>query len=473
MTESRTKTRFAPSPTGMLHVGNLRTALFSWLFSASRDGTFLLRIEDTDQSRSEADYAQAIETDLEWLGLIWHEGPGKRGQHGPYLQSERGDIYRNYFDLLEQQGQAYHCFCSEQQLKLSRKAQLAAGQPPRYAGTCLKLTRDEVVARLAKGMQPTLRFRVPPGATVEFDDLVRGPQRFETGHIGDFVVRRSDGTPAFFFCNAVDDALMGVTHVLRGEDHLTNTPRQVLLLESLGLPVPRYGHIAMIVGADGTPLSKRHGSFSVHELSEAGYLPDAVINYLARLGHNYDDNSFLSTAALAAQFQLERVGRVPSQFDPAQLRYWQREAVIRSDTVALWEWMGEDVRHIVTEARRDAFIDAIRPNVLFPKDALHWATVLFCDPLALHDEARQIISDAGAGFYEQAVQALDAHRDDFAALMRYLKAATNTKGKALFQPLRAALTGETDGPEMAQLIPLLSIERARRRLQAGINSAGS
>lgn len=471
MTEPRIKSRFAPSPTGMLHVGNLRTALFSWLYAAGRDGSFLLRIEDTDQSRSEADYARAIEADLDWLGLDWHEGPGKGGPHGPYLQSGRGDIYHRYFDLLEQHALAYPCFCSDQQLKLSRKTQLAAGQPPRYAGTCANLTGDEIEARRQKGARPTLRFRVPPGRAVAFDDLVRGPQRFETDHIGDFVVRRSDGTPAFFFCNAVDDALMEVSHVLRGEDHLTNTPRQLLLLEALGLAVPRYGHIAMIVGADGTPLSKRHGSYSVHELSEAGYLPGAVINYLARLGHHYDDNSFLDMAALAAQFQLERVGRVPSQFDPAQLRHWQREAVIHCDAAALWAWMGAAVREIVTETRRDAFIDAVRPNVLFPADARRWATLLFCDPLAVQDTARQIIRGAGSGFFTQAVRALDAHGDDFAALMRDLKAATGARGKALFQPLRAALTGETDGPEMASLIPLLSVERARRRLQAGIDSS--
>lgn len=277
------KTRFAPSPTGLLHLGNVRTALFNALYARHGGGVFLLRIEDTDLERSRGEYILSLMEDMHWLGLDWQEGPEADDTHGPYAQSQRGEIYRRYFDELEEQGLAYPCFCSQRELELSRKTQLASGRPPRYAGTCAHLTAEERQKRLDKGIQPTLRFRVENGAVVQFNDLVRGPQAFPTDDIGDFVIRRAEGSAAFFFSNAIDDALMDVTHVLRGEDHLTNTPRQILLQQALGLATPHYGHISMIVGADGAPLSKRTGSRSVRELREAGYLPLAVVNYLARL----------------------------------------------------------------------------------------------------------------------------------------------------------------------------------------------
>ncbi|HLF23712.1 MAG TPA: glutamate--tRNA ligase, partial [Burkholderiales bacterium] len=307
------KTRFAPSPTGLLHLGNVRTALFNYLFARRHGGIFLLRLEDTDAMRGHEKYAVALMEDLRWLGLQWDEGPQAGGTHGPYEQSRRGEIYRRYFVQLDEQGLAYPCFCCEHELSIARKTAIAAGRPPRYSGKCRALSPEDVRARFAQGVPATLRFRVPEGRTVTFEDRVRGPQSFATDDIGDFVIRRSDGTPAFFFCNAIDDAVMGVTLVVRGEDHLTNTPRQLMLLEALGLPVPQYAHIALVVGADGAPLSKRTGGKSVQELRTAGFLPSAVNNYLARLGHTYDANDFMSLEVLAQNFDLERLHRAPAR----------------------------------------------------------------------------------------------------------------------------------------------------------------
>jgi len=474
------KTRFAPSPTGRLHLGNVRTALFSWLLAHRLGGGFLLRFEDTDLERSAQAFEAGMEEDLHWLGLDWDEGPGAGGDAGPYRQSERGDIYDTYFQRLEHAGQAYPCFCSQQQLALSRKAQLAAGRPPRYAGTCAHLTPEQVQERLDQGDQPTLRFRVPDDRCVEFEDLVRERQRFECADIGDFVIRRSDGTPAFFFSNAVDDALMGVTHVLRGEDHLANTPRQMLILEALGLRVPRYGHTAMLVGADGAPLSKRSGSRSLEELRQAGYLPGALLNYLARLGHHYEHDAWLEHDALAAAFELNRVGRSPAHYDAQQLLHWQKEAVARATNEQLWNWMsgrsyaeGGRMADFVHSGHELEFVQAIRDNVVMPGDGFVWAGQLFSDGDIWTDEAREAIRGAGRDFFETALQTLADAGADFKGYSQAVAAAAGVKGKALFMPLRAALTGETHGPEMARVWPLMGQARAGRRLQAVIETFSS
>jgi len=467
--ESPAVTRFAPSPTGLIHFGNVRTALFNVLWARKTHGRFLLRIEDTDRARSEERYVEALMEDLRWLGLDWDAGPDSAGES--YYQSQRGAVYDRYFAALETKGLVYPCFCTEQELKLARKTQLAAGRTPRYSGRCRTLSAADVAVRRASGAASSLRFRVPAGAVVTFDDVVRGPQRFATDDIGDFVIRRSDGTPAFFFSNAIDDATMQVTLVLRGEDHLSNTPRQMLLLEALGLPVPRYGHISLIVGADGAPLSKRHGSRTVRELRDAGYFPIAINNYLARLGHAFEDNALLSLDALAQGFELARLGRAPARYDADQLLHWQREAIRQVDTDTLWAWMGAATQALVPPAARDGFIDAVRANVGTPEQAAFWARVVFTDDWPLSHAARETLTQAGAPFFTEAAASL-ADGADFKALSQALQAKTGRKGKALFQPLRAALTGELDGPEMARLLPLITLPRARSRLAAAAHIAG-
>ena len=465
------KTRFAPSPTGLLHLGNLRTALFNALHARRHDGVFLLRIEDTDRERSRADYVEALQRDLNWLGLPWQEGPGVGGPHAPYAQSEREAIYQEYFSRLENQGLAYPCFCTEQELKLSRRAQRAAGLPPRYAGTCAHLSEPEVARKLSQGLRPTLRFRVPQERVVTFEDGVRGPQRFPGQEIGDFIIRRADGSPAFFFSNAVDDSLMEVTDVFRGEDHLTNTPRQLLLLEALGLPAPRYAHISMIVGADGAPLSKRHGSRSVAELREQGLLPGAVINYLARLGHVYEDNAYLDLDGLARDFAVERLGRAPARFDEAQLTHWQHEAVAAAPLDALRRWLRPQVGGEVPDADFDEFLAVVRPNVAVPEDAGRWARAFFADEVALASGSVDVLAQAGVDFFQAAEAAITEHGTDYAAVVADLKARTGAKGRGLFMPLRLALTGQDHGPELARILPLMGAERALRRLRRAAETA--
>jgi nondiscriminating glutamyl-tRNA synthetase len=464
MTSAPFKSRFAPSPTGLLHLGNVRTALFNYLLARRENGVYLLRIEDTDAARGHEKYTLALEEDLTWLGLVWQEGPEKGGPHAPYFQSQRGAIYAHYFQTLERGGQAYPCFCTEHELEIARKSAIAAGRAPRYSGRCRRLGADEVAARRAEGRPATLRFHVADGATVAFDDRARGRQVFSTSDIGDFVIRRSDGTPAFFFSNALDDALMGVTLALRGEDHITNTPRQILLLQALGLPVPEYAHIALVVGADGAPLSKRTGSRSVRELREQGFLALAVNNYLARLGHTYEDNALLDMPALAAGFDTGRLHRAPARYDEHQLLHWQREALRASDAATLWDWMAGTIGAVVPDADRAAFVEAVRGNILFPADAWRWARVVYDESLTISHAAQEVLQGTDEEFFDIARRALEKHGTDFKALGEMVKLDSGLAGKALFQPLRAALTGELDGPEMARLLPLIGLERAHRRL---------
>ncbi len=453
------KTRFAPSPTGHIHLGNGRTALFNRLFGQ----TFLLRIEDTDKERSRSEYTASLLEDLHWLELDWDEGPTS-SEPDEYFQSQRQTLYDRYYSQLERNGRVYPCFCTPDELARSRKRQRAQGKPPRYPGTCAHLDQEEIQIRLAQGLEPTLRFRVPPGRSVIFDDLVRGEQRFETDTIGDFIVRRGDGMPSFFFCNAVDDALMGVTHVLRGEDHLTNTPRQLLILEALELQAPRYGHISLIVGEDGAPLSKRNGSRSIRELRQQGYLPLAVINLLARLGHHYAEEKLQTLQQLATGFSLEHLSRSPARFDSHQLDYWQQQAVHLADDETLWQWLDEETRHTVPGPERGPFLALVRSNCVFPHQAREWSAILFQDDFPIRDEAREILEQTEADFFRSAVEVFRDHQDNWKAFLQALQGKTGTKGKRLFKPLRAALSGRLDGPELYRIYELLGQSRILKRL---------
>jgi glutamyl-tRNA synthetase len=349
---------------------------------------------------------------------------------------------------------------------VSRRAQLAAGRPPRYAGTCRNLTAEQQAERRARGLAPTLRFQVPAGRTVAFDDFVRGAQQFATDDIGDFIVRRADGSAQFFFCNAVDDALMGVTHVLRGEDHLTNTPRQILLLEALQLRVPHYGHVSLITGADGAPLSKRHGSVSVHEFRERGFLPQAIVNHLFRLGHTSDQEGWLALADMPAHFRVDHLGRAPARFDEAQLDHWQKEALARATTDEVLHWLKPVLPGNMSCERLREFVELVRHNVVLPEDARSWVGVLFGDLPQIAEEDRRVLAETGPTFFKEAVTAVERHGTDLPALSAALQSATGKKGAALYKPLRLALTGRVHGPELAPLMKLLPLDTVRRRLQA-------
>ncbi|MFP4616175.1 MAG: glutamate--tRNA ligase [Thiohalorhabdus sp.] len=462
-------TRFAPSPTGAMHLGNARTALFNWLLAHSAGGRFVLRLEDTDRERSTPEHAEALLEDLRWLGLEWDAGPGAEDEHGPYAQSERGAVYAGYYEKLEAAGKAYPCYCTSEELEAVRRAQRARGEPPRYPGRCRNLTAADRERLEAEGREATLRFRVEPGE-IAFDDLVRGRQVFQGEEIGDFIIRRSDGTPSFFFTNAVDDALMGVNRVLRGEDHLTNTPRQLLLLEELGLPAPTYGHINLMVGFDGAPLSKRNGSRSVAELREAGYFPEAVNNYLARLGHHMETGELLALPDLAAHFHAEGLSRSPAKFDVEQLDHWNKEAVHHAAPGRLWPWVAPALETAVPEDVRQDWLAAVQPNLERPADAEQWARACFGE-VEPSEEAKAEIQGADPALWEGAEAALQEHGTDFAAVLESIKGSTGLKGKKLFKPLRAALTGRTFGPELGPLLPLMGQERALARIQAAKHNA--
>lgn len=450
-------TRFAPSPTGSLHLGNARTAFFSYLWARKTGGRFILRIEDTDVERSQVRFRDALLAQLRWLGLDWDEGPDIGGPSGPYSQAERGELYGRLFAQLEDQGLAYPCYCSPEDLELSRKLQRMAGKPPRYAGTCRALSGAERAAREARGVRPTLRFAVPVGRTIEFEDSVHGPQRFASDDIGDFIVRREDGTSAFFFCNAVDDAVMGVTQVLRGDDHLTNTPRQLMLLDAIGMRRPGYGHVGLLVGADGSPLSKRHGATSVDEFRERGYLSVAVLNHLLRLGHTSDTETWLAKDAMPEHFRPEHLGRAAARFDEAQLTHWQKETLARMPTAEFGSWLGVD----------DAeFVELVRHNVVLPSDAAPWIAAVRGELAPLGDAERRAIDTAGPGFFAAAAAALNETGPDLRQLTKLLKERTGRKGADLFMPLRVALTGQLHGPELALLLKLIQPETARRRLES-------
>jgi nondiscriminating glutamyl-tRNA synthetase len=468
------RVRFAPSPTGLLHVGNARTALFNWLLARGNGGTFVLRIEDTDAERSTRESEQGILEDLKWLGLQWDEGPDVGGSHGPYRQSERLGLYVSYARELLQSGKAYYCFCSAGQLEADRRAALEAGRPPQYAGRCRRLDRADAEARVAAGEPAVVRLRVPEDRDVVFEDVVRGTVQFSTGVIGDPVLMRSGGHPAYNFAVVIDDALMGITHVVRGEDHISNTPRQVLLYEAMGFEPPVFAHLALVLGPDHTPLSKRHGATSVSEFRNRGYLPEALVNYLALLGWSPGSgDELLPAAELARRFALEHVGHSAAVFDPEKLawvnRHYLREAEIGRLAGLAMPYFAEAgfIREDTADAR--AFLASVVPlasgsvdrvdqmpsrlRFLFEFDPRRALALAEVEDVVKEPGAREVI----ASLASELASAPRLDRELFRAAAGRVRQATGQKGKQLFHPIRVALTGEAGGPELDLAVP--AIER--------------
>jgi len=466
------RVRFAPSPTGQLHVGNARTALFNWLLARGSNGTFILRIEDTDAERSTRESESAIVRDLRWLGLDWDEGPDVGGAYGPYRQSERLHLYGSYAKELLAAGSAYHCFCTTAQLDLDRQAALAEGRPTRYAGTCRRITREQADARIASGERPAIRFRVPEERDVVFTDAVRGDVRFQTDVIGDPVIVRADGTPAYNFAVVVDDALMQVTHVVRGEDHISNTPRQILLYEALGFAAPIFAHLSLVMGPDHSPLSKRHGATSVAEFRAKGYLPEALVNYLALIGWSPGGNDeLLPIDELARRFKLDTVGHSAGVFDEEKLAWANRHYLKIADQARLAELslpyfieggvsMSPDGRGLEflasTMPMASSSVDRLsqvpqRVSFLFDYDAAH----ALRDPQLLAemraDGARAVVG----ALAEELAAAPRLDREKFREVANRVKARTSQKGKALFHPIRVVLTGRAEGPELDLAVPAI------------------
>jgi nondiscriminating glutamyl-tRNA synthetase len=470
--------RFAPSPTGQLHVGNARTALFNWLLARGSGGTFVLRIEDTDVERSTRESEDAILRDLRWLGLDWDEGPDAGGPCGPYRQSERLHLFASYAQELLNAGAAYHCFCSVAQLEADRQAAVAAGRPSMYQGTCRSLSHEQAGARMAAGERPAIRFRVPEHRDVVFTDLVRGDVRFAGDVIGDPVIVRADGHPAYNFAVVVDDALMEITHVIRGEDHISNTPRQLLLYEAMGFTPPAFAHLALVMGPDHSPLSKRHGATSVAQFRSKGYLPEALVNYLALIGWSprhgtasSDADELLSIDELARRFSLEGVGHSAGVFDEEKLAWVNRHYLKAADSARIARlavpYFVEAGVPMAPAAGGIEFLAGAMAMATASVDRLNQIparlAVLFdpnvsraLDTPGIREEmnaqgARAVVS----ALAEELAASPRLDRDRFRAVASQVKARTGQKAKGLFHPIRIVLTGRADGPELDLLVPAI------------------
>lgn len=467
MTVSLIRTRFSPSPTGNIHLGNARTALFSMLYSLQQGGHFVLRIEDTDAERSHERHVDSLIQDLTWLGLEWQEGPHSDTPMKPYFQSQRTEIYDFYFEQLKNKNMAYPCFCTNQELLLARKIQLSKGEAPRYSGTCARLSLEESEKKLAS-QKAMWRFRVPSSEMIRVTDLVKGELTFASQDIGDFVIRREDGSSPFLFANAIDDALMKITHVIRGEDHVANTPRQMLILNALQLSVPKYAHASLILGYDGSPLSKRHGSSSVEDLRARGFLPIAIVNYLSRLGHTLDIQELLSIPQLAAHFDLKKISKSPAHFDEAQLLHWQQLALQKITIDELKIWLVSEIQMIPSE-QQDLFLQAIRHNIRFPSDVQPWVECYLADQLIYSETVQLELKKVNPIYYAVALGALSETCTDVQLIYQALKDNLNLSGKSLFLPLRMALTGHLHGPELPPLVQLLGYQKVKARLEQAKN----
>lgn len=462
------RVRFAPSPTGQLHVGNARTALINWLLARGQQGTLILRIEDTDTERSTAESERAILEDLRWLGLDWDEGPGAGGPFEPYRQSERLDSYRAAADDLLARRLAYYCFCTPTMLEDERRAALAAGQPPGYSGRCRALDPDESSRRVAAGDPAAVRFAIPiDRPDVTFRDIVRGDVTFTRSVLSDFVILRSDGRPAYNFSVVIDDVEMQVTHVVRGEDHISNTPRQVLLYEAFGRTPPAFAHLPLVLGPDHAPLSKRHGATSVAEFRDRGFLPEALVNYLALLGWSPgDDEEIVPLLEMARRFRLETVSHSAGVFDPAKLawinrhymkaaepsrlahealKYFTRAGYVLGATGASLTYLESLLPMAIGSVDRVEEIPD-RLAFIFDWQASRAATLVRAEP----DGARVIAAFAKA---TDGTVLLD--RDSFRAAVGRAKAATGLKGRPLLHPIRTALTAAESGPELDLAVPAI------------------
>lgn len=437
-------TRFAPSPTGRLHVGNIRTALHNWLLARQARGRFLLRIDDTDAQRSREEYVEAIRTDLAWLGIE---------PEGEERQSARFGHYEAAFERLVESGRVYPCFETPQELELKRKIQLGRGLPPIYDRAALLLTEAERAEKEAGGERPHWRFKLDRDRPIEWQDGIRGPQHFDPAQISDPVVRRADGSWLYMLPSVIDDVAMGVTDVLRGEDHVSNTAAQMQMFGALDAAPPRFAHEALLVGSEGK-LSKRLGSLGLDALREAGVEPHTLIAMLARLGTSDPVDAGLDAAALAASFDLSHFGRAPARFDEAEL-HRLNAAVVHGLSFA-------EVSARLPEGIDAAAWEAIRPNLAHVGEAQDWWQVVTgpIEAPAFDDETRGYLSEATA-----ALEGAAWDENVWSTLTGQLKTTTGRKGKALFQPLRQALTGRDHGPEMAALLPLIGRDAALARLR--------
>lgn len=486
------RVRFAPSPTGFLHVGGARTALYNWLYARHQKGTFILRIEDTDEARSTDESMNAILQGMQWLGLDWDEGPGVGsspepiGKFGPYFQMERLGIYRKHIDQLVVSGKAYPCFCTKEDLEQMRNRAMVAKRPPKYDERCRGLSRQDAGARVAKGDPHVIRFARPHDGTVEFDDVVKGHLKFESGLLDDFVLLKSSGVPTFMFAGAVDDHLMQITHVIRGDDHLSNTPRQIQIFEAFGWkPLPIYAHISMIHGPDGSRLSKRHGATSIEEFRKVGFLPEVMLNYLALLGWSTSDSQQIFKSdnkfeELVQKFELERCQSSPAVFDMEKLK-WMNGVYIRNLThdqllERAWPFLVE--AGLVSEKSDEALCAYVHSALMLEQEKL----VVLGDAPGLIDfflhkevqfdpesvekvlkksETKSVLEGITRKF--EALPSLTAENTD--KTCRDFALENTLKNGQVFHPVRVAVSGRTKGPSLFHMLEVMGKEKVLERMR--------
>jgi len=466
-----TRVRFAPSPTGYIHVGNARTALFNWMFARKTSGQFILRIEDTDRERSRREYESALMEDLRWLGIDWDEGPDVGGPFGPYRQSERSHIYRKFAQRLIEKGKAYPCFCTPDQLQARRHEAMAKGQEPRYDNRCRSLTDEQKKTFQAQEVRPSLRFVVPDREIV-IEDLVRGTCRFDGRLIGDFVIQKADGLPTYHFGVVVDDARMKITHVIRGEGHLPNTPLHVLLHEALGEPPPAFAHMSHTI-SDSGKLSKRTGAFSIRAYREAGYLPEALANYLALLGwHPKRHKEVFTVDQVIADVDPRDLSNASARYDQKKWDFVAAAHVQQKDPAELarlarpfFEAVGlgcmndDDIEKAVTVSRSGARTLA---------ELADQAKALLVAPALSEDQRRELAGEEPQRLLStlrDAVGAADTfNADTFKDCARTVGKELGVRGKGLFHPIRLAMTGKESGPDLAAIAAVLGKEEVARRL---------
>jgi nondiscriminating glutamyl-tRNA synthetase len=471
MTDLSPRVRFAPSPTGMLHVGNARTALYNWLFARHTGGAFLLRIEDTDVERSEVRYEAQLIEDLRWLGLDWSEGPEIGGPYAPYRQSARLDIYEQHTRQLLDQGKAYRCFCTTEELEAERQVALREHRTQVYSGKCRALTPKDAMTRVSAGEPFAVRLSVPD-APLRFHDIVRGEVEFASEAVGDFILVRSSGIPVYNYVVTIDDALMDITHVIRGDDHISNTPRQVAIYQAFGWGLPQFAHLSTILGSDRERLSKRHGATSVSSFREMGILPEALANYLALLGWGAEGGTreIFSREELVKEFKLERVTPSPAVFDWDKLHWLNRQAIKHSLLPELralaWRYFAVVGWLPPQPSPSDAVVhwfDRVLELYLPAVDQLQQlpekAAALWRVAQVAEEDAAMLTSEAGERVVRVFTEKVRAEAGPitpqrFKELMNEVKAESGVKGKELFHPVRIILTGAHSGPEFDKLIPL-------------------
>lgn len=480
---SEVRVRYAPSPTGHLHIGNARTALFNYLFARNQNGKFIIRIEDTDQKRNIEGGEESQLRYLKWLGIEWDESIDVGGEYGPYRQSERTEIYQKYTEELLEKGLAYHCYCTSEELEKEREEQQANSQMPRYSGKCRNLTAEQRAELEAEGREPSIRFHVPSNKEIKWNDIVKDEVSFESEGIGDFVIVKKDGTPTYNYAVAIDDYLMKMTHVLRGDDHISNTPKQILVYEALGWTPPVFGHMTLIVNENRRKLSKRDESIIqfIEQYKELGYLPEALFNFITMLGWSpVGEEEIFSKEQFIEIFDPARLSKSPALFDTSKLRWMNNQYMKQLD---LDEVVALSVPHLVkagkVEETRDAeteqwvrdLVALYQEQMSFGAEIVELTEMFFKKEIDYSEEAKAVLAEEQVpevlkAFAEEISSLEEFSADEIKAATKAVQKATGQKGKKLFMPIRVATTGETHGPELPKAISLLGKETVLARLES-------